>query len=79
MTSPVGTVYRTRRWRHLRQVVRASRRRTLGRLGWRVGVLTSAWALPVAIVRDYAADCVMIHVLCVAVRVWWTPGTPGGR
>jgi hypothetical protein len=74
----MGTVYRAGRRRRIRQVVSATRRRQIGQLGWRVGVLTSAWALPLAVVRDHDADCVMVHVLCVAVRVWWTPGTSGG-
>jgi hypothetical protein len=69
-----GQVYRSlsraSRWRHLRRIVRASRRRYVGRWGWRVAVLPNAWAFPIAVVRDFPADCIMVHVLCVAVRVW---------
>jgi hypothetical protein len=42
-------------------------------------MLTHAWALPLAVLRDYAADCIMVHVLCFAIRIWWTPPVPAGE
>lgn len=79
MSDDRGALAVPRRRRHLRQLSRVSGCRSVGRFRWRAGVLTSAWALPLTVLRDYTADCVMIHILCFAVRIWRIQPTPAGE
>jgi hypothetical protein len=79
-----GHIYRhgSRLARHRRRLwaslwVWAYRRHHHGRLGWRARVSSDDWALPLAVRRDFPADALSVHVLCLTVLVWWA--RPGER